>query len=114
MKVQILECIGGASMKDDMLRLKGGAQVIVGTPGRVLDMIQRGYLNVDNLKIFCLDEADEMLSRGFKDQIYEVFKFMPQDVRHMHRYYTILYLRFKSYCYQLPCQRKLLMLLVNS
>ena len=55
--------------------------VIVGTPGRVFDMIGRRALKTDNIKIFCLDEADEMLSRGFKDQIYEVFQLLPQDTQ---------------------------------
>lgn len=54
-----------------MQKLQDGAQVVVGTPGRVFDMINRRALRTDNIGIFCLDEADEMLSRGFKDQIYE-------------------------------------------
>lgn len=58
-----------------------GVHVVVGTPGRVWDMIQRKALNPDKIKIFILDEADEMLSRGFKDQIYEIFKFLPEDVQ---------------------------------
>jgi translation initiation factor 4A len=56
-------------------------QIVVGTPGRVQDMITRGGLSTNKIKMFVLDEADEMLSRGFKDQIYEVFKAMPQDVQ---------------------------------
>ena len=44
-------------------------------------MINRRALRTDNIKIFCLDEADEMLSRGFKDQIYEVFQLLPQDTQ---------------------------------
>ncbi|TFY67434.1 hypothetical protein EVG20_g3952 [Dentipellis fragilis] len=58
-----------------------GVQVVVGTPGRVFDMINRRALRTDTIKIFCLDEADEMLSRGFKDQIYEVFQLLPQDTQ---------------------------------
>ncbi|MFN3715086.1 MAG: helicase-related protein, partial [Alcanivoracaceae bacterium] len=50
-------------------------------PGRVFDMINRGALKLDNTALFCLDEADEMLSRGFKDQIYDVFKFLPEKVQ---------------------------------
>ena len=52
-----------------------------GTPGRVYDMITRRALNTDSIKIFVLDEADEMLSRGFKDQIYDVFKTLPGDIQ---------------------------------
>lgn len=54
---------------------------VVGTPGRVYDMIQRGALHLDNCRLFCLDEADEMLSRGFKDQIYDVFRYLPESVQ---------------------------------
>ena len=54
---------------------------MVGTPGRVHDMINRRALRTDSMKIFVLDEADEMLSRGFKDQIYDVFKFLPSKVQ---------------------------------
>ncbi|KAJ3131073.1 translation initiation factor eIF4A [Physocladia obscura] len=70
-------CIGGTSIKDDMRKLQDGAQVVVGTPGRVFDMINRGLFRTDDIKMFILDEADEMLSRGFKDQIYEVFQTLP-------------------------------------
>ena len=55
--------------------------VVVGTPGRVYDMIQRRALRLDHTKLFVLDEADEMLSRGFKDQIVDVFRFMPESVQ---------------------------------
>lgn len=58
-----------------------GVHIVVGTPGRVFDMINRRSLKTDSVKIFCLDEADEMLSRGFKDQIYEVFQHLPQDTQ---------------------------------
>jgi translation initiation factor 4A len=53
----------------------------VGTPGRVFDMINRRALRLTDVRLFALDEADEMLSRGFKDQIYEIFKFLPEQVR---------------------------------
>jgi len=55
--------------------------VVVGTPGRVYDMINRNVLNLNNVKMFVLDEADEMLSRGFKDQIYDVFQHLPSKVQ---------------------------------
>jgi len=61
--------------------LQEGVQVVVGTPGRVYDMINRRALRTDTIKIFCLDEADEMLSRGFKDQIYELFQLLPQETQ---------------------------------
>lgn len=80
MNVDVAPCIGGSSVKDDQQRLKT-AQVIVGTPGRVFDVINRGILDARDIKLFVLDEADEMLSRGFKDQIYDVFTKLPQDIQ---------------------------------
>jgi len=74
-------CIGGTSVRDDQRKLEQDVQIVVGTPGRVNDMIQRNALKTDHIKMFVLDEADEMLSRGFKDQIYEVFKSLPNDVQ---------------------------------
>ena len=73
MQAQCHACIGGTSVYEDMNRLQQGVHVVVGTPGRVFDMISRRALNVRNIKMFILDEADEMLSRGFKSQIHNVF-----------------------------------------
>jgi translation initiation factor 4A len=81
MKVTCHAFVGGTNVGADMAKLQSGVQVVVGTPGRVSDMIQRGALDPKSIKVFVLDEADEMLSRGFKDQIYEVFKYMPQDIQ---------------------------------
>lgn len=77
MNIDCHACIGGTNVRDDMKRLEAGAQVVVGTPGRVLDMITRGALRTNSLKMFILDEADEMLGRGFKTQIYDVFQSLP-------------------------------------
>ena len=74
-------CIGGTRVREDMRLLDLGVHVIVGTPGRVSDMIERRALNVNSIKMFVLDEADEMLSRGFKDQIYDVFRKLPSSVQ---------------------------------
>ena len=60
-------CVGGTAVKEDIKKLEDGLHVVVGTPGRVFDMMQRNYLETKFLKIFVLDEADEMLSRGFKE-----------------------------------------------
>jgi len=74
-------CVGGTAVREDVQHLSSGVQVVVGTPGRVNDMINRGALRLDKLKLFVLDEADEMLSRGFKEQIYDCFQFLPADVQ---------------------------------
>lgn len=81
LQVQVHACIGGTNVRDDQRRLDVGTHVIVGTPGRVNDMIERRSLRTNKIKLFVLDEADEMLSRGFKDQIYDVFKYMPQNIQ---------------------------------
>jgi translation initiation factor 4A len=65
----------------DMTILQDGVHVVVGTPGRVLDLLHRNALNSKHIKVFVLDEADEMLSRGFKDQIYDVFQALPPSVQ---------------------------------
>jgi len=74
-------CVGGTSVRTDMQTITKGVQVVVGTPGRVFDMINRRVLNLKKVKIFVLDEADEMLSRGFRDQIYDVFQALPSEVQ---------------------------------
>jgi len=81
MNIRIHACVGGTAVRDDIRTLQDGVHVVVGTPGRVYDMINRRALLLDDVKLFVLDEADEMLSRGFKDQIYDVFKYMPENVQ---------------------------------
>ena len=63
------------------LSAQGGVHVVVGTPGRVYDMLRRRALRADSIKMFVLDEADEMLSRGFKDQIYDIFQLLPPKIQ---------------------------------
>jgi len=74
-------CIGGTSVRDDIDKLRVGQHLVVGTPGRVFDMISKKNLRIDDLLTFVLDEADEMLSRGFKDQIYDIFKCLPPNIQ---------------------------------
>merc|ERR1712050_705231 len=80
-RVKCHACIGGTSVRDDIDKLREGQHLVVGTPGRVFDMIGKRYLRVDDLITFVLDEADEMLSRGFKDQIYDIFKMLPPNIQ---------------------------------
>ncbi|KAE8134237.1 P-loop containing nucleoside triphosphate hydrolase protein [Aspergillus pseudotamarii] len=65
MSINCHACIGGTAVRDDMNALREGPQVVVGTPGRIHDMIQRRVLKTDQMKLFILDEADEMLSVSF-------------------------------------------------
>jgi len=77
MSVEVHACIGGTSIGEDINKLDAGVQVVSGTPGRVFDMIRRKNLRTRNIKMLVLDEADEMLSRGFKEQIYDVYRYLP-------------------------------------
>lgn len=81
LKVKSHACVGGTSVREDTQTLQRGVHVVVGTPGRVFDMLRRGALRADGIKMFVLDEADEMLSRGFKDQIYDIFRMIPGQLQ---------------------------------
>lgn len=79
-KSQLL--VGGTSTDATIKGLQEDKpQVVVGCPGRVYDMLRRKKLNPNTLKLIVLDEADEMLSSGFKEQIYNIFQFMPSDIQ---------------------------------
>ena len=74
--------IGGTSTEDDIENLHNNPpQIVIGCPGRVHDMLRRKRLNNNNLRLIVLDEADEMLSQGFKEQVYNIFQYLPKDVQ---------------------------------
>jgi len=77
MSVQVHCCIGGNNLGEDIRKLEYGQHVVSGTPGRVFDMISRHSLRTRNIKMLVLDEADEMLSQGFKEQIYDIYRYLP-------------------------------------
>ncbi|KAL0330075.1 UNVERIFIED_CONTAM: Eukaryotic initiation factor 4A-3 [Sesamum radiatum] len=79
--VQAHACIGGKSVGEDIRKLEHGVHVVSGTPGRVCDMIKRRTLRTRSIKLLVLDESDEMLSRGFKDQIYDVYRYLPPELQ---------------------------------
>jgi len=81
MNVQCHACIGGKSIGEDVRRLDYGVQIVSGTPGRVFDMIKRRNLRTRNLKMLVIDEADEMLNRGFKEQIYDIYRYLPPSTQ---------------------------------
>lgn len=74
-------CIGGTARHEDIMRLREGQHVVIGTPGRVFDLLERRCFEASRIGILVLDEADEMLSKGFSDQIYRIFKILPCDVQ---------------------------------
>lgn len=80
--LRIKTLVGGTSIQEDAKELHDNCpHIIVGTTGRVYDMFRRKHVNTRNLKIMVLDEADEMLSTGFKDQIYDIFQYFPKDIQ---------------------------------
>jgi ATP-dependent RNA helicase len=79
--LQVHVCIGGKSMQDDVRRLDHGVHMVSGTPGRIFDMIQRRHLRTRSIKLLILDEADEMLSKGFKEQVYEIYRYLPYQTQ---------------------------------
>lgn len=80
LKVQLL--VGGTSTEQDISALKNDTpHIIVGCPGRVHDMIRRNHIRGSDIKMIVLDEADEMLSVGFKEQVYNIFNFLSSSVQ---------------------------------
>jgi translation initiation factor 4A len=73
--------VGGTRVREDLETIEKGVHVIVGTPGRILQNLNTGALDPSHIKIFVLDEADEMLSLGFKEQIYDLFQHLPTNVQ---------------------------------
>lgn len=82
MNVRCHACIGGKSLGLDIKEFQsGGVQVVSGTPGRVFDLIRRNAMSTKHLKAMILDEADEMLDRGFKEQIYDIYRYLPASTQ---------------------------------
>lgn len=75
--LSVLAVYGGASIVPQMQALKKGAQIVVGTPGRTLDLIRRKVLKIDNISWLILDEADEMLNMGFKEDLNAILETTP-------------------------------------
>lgn len=81
-KLRLQLLIGGTSTNDDIDQLRNNTpHIVVGCPGRTFDMIKRGHLNTSKMRVFILDEADEMLSSGFKEQIYNIFQYLATSTK---------------------------------
>ena len=80
--IRIKTIIGGSSINEDIENMRSNLpHIIVGCPGRVYDMIRRKHINASRLKLVIIDEADEMLSTGFKEQIYNIFQYLNKNVQ---------------------------------
>ena len=81
LKVKVTLLIGGTKVGADLDKLREGPQVLVGSPGRVLDLIRRKQVSLAYLQTFILDEADEMLSKGFIENIKEIISLIPTTTK---------------------------------
>lgn len=81
MKVSVMEVVGGTNIFECRKDLENNPQIIIGTPGRVLDMIQKKSLFTDKINTLIFDEADEILSYGFKDTIYNIVQYIPENTQ---------------------------------
>ena len=80
-KLKIVPVYGGQSIEQQIRQLKKGVDIVVGTPGRVQDLIDRKVLKLDKLEYFILDEADEMLNMGFVEDIEKILESTNKDKR---------------------------------
>ena len=78
-EIKVLPVYGGSSIESQIRTLRKGVQVIVATPGRLLDLINRGEVNLSDVHTVILDEADEMLNMGFVDDIKEILRHVPEE-----------------------------------
>src|SRR5262249_40251482 len=78
-QVRELPIYGGASYERQFRGLKGGAQIIIGTPGRTIDHLDRGSLTLDQIKMVILDECDRMLDMGFREDIERILQGTPES-----------------------------------
>ena len=81
MEVTMAKVIGKTNINDSIIELKKDPQIIVATPGRLLDMINKRHIFTDSIKTLVLDEADEILSSGFMDSIYNIIKAVPKTAQ---------------------------------
>ena len=78
---RIVTCVGGMDPMKERRALNGGAHIVVGTPGRLRDHLERGALDLSSLRVAILDEADEMLDMGFREELEEILDATPQERR---------------------------------
>lgn len=81
MKIDVNLTIGGNSVRENIEELNNNPHVVIGTPGRILDMINKGALSTKYLQMLIVDEADEMLSKIFLSQIHEIFQYLPGNIQ---------------------------------
>ncbi|MGJ8697635.1 MAG: DEAD/DEAH box helicase [Verrucomicrobiaceae bacterium] len=78
-RVKVVSAVGGVSINPQMMALRGGADFIVATPGRLLDLVEKNALKIDAVKTLVLDEADRMLDLGFADELARILELLPKE-----------------------------------
>lgn len=86
--IKVLPIYGGQDISRQIKALKGGATIIIGTPGRVMDHLRRKTIRCDYINTIVLDEADEMLNMGFREDIETILSYIPDEDRQ-----TVLFFR---------------------
>jgi ATP-dependent RNA helicase DeaD len=81
--LSVVTIYGGASMGEQLDKLKAGAEIVVGTPGRIYDHLRRKTLRLDETMVCCLDEADEMLNMGFFEEVTRILDHLPDDAQQL-------------------------------
>lgn len=79
--IKVLPVYGGQEISRQIRALKSGAQIIIGTPGRVMDHLRRKTIRCDDVNMVVLDEADEMLNMGFREDIETILEYIPEEGR---------------------------------
>ncbi|XMB66064.1 DEAD/DEAH box helicase [Mycoplasmatota bacterium zrk1] len=82
-KLRIATIIGGVAYSRQLAMLKNNPNIIVATPGRIIDHLENKKINLNSLKMFCIDEADEMLKVGFKEEIDKIISYLPKKKQSM-------------------------------
>lgn len=78
LKLKIVTVLGGVKINPQIQKLQGGTDILIATPGRLLDLIERDSINLDSVETLVLDEADKLLDMGFKDELDSIFKILPK------------------------------------
>jgi superfamily II DNA/RNA helicase len=81
LQIKVLQLIGGTQVKESKSALEEGVHVVVGSPGRVLDMLKKNFLKLAYLKNLILDEADDLLSKGFLENMRDIIGLIPQECK---------------------------------
>ncbi|KAG5410516.1 hypothetical protein IGI04_006835, partial [Brassica rapa subsp. trilocularis] len=79
LKIQVMVTTGGTSLKDDIMRLYQPVHLLVGTPGRILDLTKKGVCVLKDCSVFVMDEADKLLSQEFQPSVEHLISFLPQN-----------------------------------